>query len=93
MQGCSNLLYNASTAEAASQGRRPAYLFELLRRAAASGAADEEGSADGGGAGMGGGGGAQEGLRGLVAGSPHVAKLLLMWTSAQARPPLLCTAG
>lgn len=32
---CSNLLYNVSPADSATHGRRPAYLFELLRRPAA----------------------------------------------------------
>lgn len=68
LEGCCNLQYNASPADCVSQGRRPAYLFELLCRAAD---ATEFGS--------------WGAVRGAVAGSRHVAKLLAMWASAQVR--------
>lgn len=85
---CSNLLYNVSPSDNASHGRRPAYLFELLRRLAWAcrprRAAAAPATAHGGGGGASGQRGAWEGLRAAVAASPHVAKLLGLWASAQA---------
>ncbi|KAL4422562.1 hypothetical protein ABPG75_008759 [Micractinium tetrahymenae] len=73
-EGCSNLLYNVSPADSTTHGRRPAYLFELLRRHAteagfAAGVALSRAVA--------------AGLREAVADSLHVAKLLRMWASVQ----------
>ena len=88
----SNLLYNVSPTETAEQGWRPAYLFELLRRAAArtaaaavappGGDAGQEGATSGQEAG-GVPGDSWQALRGAVAHSQHVGKVLSMWTSAQ----------
>lgn len=77
---CSNLLYNVSPSDNAAHGRRPAYLFELLRRLAWA-CRPRRAAGPGGSCRR----GAWEGLRAAVAGSPHVAKLLGLWASAQVR--------
>lgn len=81
---CSNLLYSAAPADCTTQGRRPAYLLELLRRAAACESSD--GLATAAAANAQASSGARAGwaaVRAAVLESPHVAKLLTLWASSQ----------
>lgn len=81
---CSNLLYSASPADCTAQGRRPAYLLELLRRAAACESSDGLSTAAAANAQAS--SGTRAGwaaVRAAVLESPHVAKLLTLWASSQ----------
>ena len=77
---CSNLLYSAAPADCTTQGRRPAYLLELLRRAAACESSDGLATAAAANAHARAGWAA---VRAAVLESLHVAKLLTLWASSQ----------
>ncbi|KAI3430304.1 hypothetical protein D9Q98_004900 [Chlorella vulgaris] len=78
--GCANLLYNASAAESTAQGRRPAYLLDLLQRDSVAAIASDAGTSHGlHPAGW----RSAAALCHAVATSPHVTKLIHMWASAQ----------
>ncbi|PRW20575.1 E3 ubiquitin- ligase HUWE1 [Chlorella sorokiniana] len=80
---CSNLLYSASPADCAAQGRRPAYLLELLRRAAASANGDAVDMAAAGSQASSASRAGWAAVRAVVLESAHVSKLLSLWASAQ----------